>query len=351
MAKAIPPNVMANNLSISKESKMTDNSKPIETTEVVAKTVVDDMNERRTFATAQEAIEYLVECSTKFVDFDSYPIVAPGLSQDPKSGELVLDPEIYTSDMRIAVATVEQRIAAGNTVVKAIMVYPAPTIESIMSDTAGMAWLQERADIALNAAAARPLRKKDVNPNDPLVVASMPITLADYVTKTTGVSSTLMEAFEANWKDVKTVLSASIRPFARANLSKKEFMRGMQSASYAARAYAPLENYVDGSAFVFAIQCFIGLGEAAKADVSLYKTWLANRDSFEIEDGDNGEEGETKPVTMDALFAKLAKPAEPPVADAAQNEAFTSDVETSDLDAEEDVIEENEETGEIQNVE
>ena len=94
----------------------------------VVKTVVDDMNERRTFDSPQEAIDYLVTCSTLYADFNSYPIVAPGIGQD-EDGNITLDETIYTADMRIAVATVEQRVAAGTTVVKAIMIYPAPTLQ------------------------------------------------------------------------------------------------------------------------------------------------------------------------------------------------------------------------------
>lgn len=274
------------------------------------KTVIDDMPGRTIVGTTTEAAATIARYMNEYADFNSYDLVAPGLGQDD-TGALVFDPAIYTADMRVMIATVEKRISQGNSQIVAIVITPVPTVEAILADEAGKLWLGKTVDTALNAAAVRELRKKDAKATDPAILEAMPKTLADYVTSSRGGSSTLLEAYESLWRDVKSVLGEMSKAFKLANLSKKEFRRAMESKAHAERFYPMVENTKNGSVFEFAIKAFKTEAVDRGFDSSIFDRWLANRDTFEIDanDDDDGEE-----LSLDSLSAALAKKIDTPAA-------------------------------------
>ena len=288
---------------------------PAETKNV--KTVVDDMASKAFFNNTVDAANYYIRCATEYVDFANYHTVAPGLSQDD-AGNLVFDPEIYPDGTRVMIATVSERVSQGNSIIKAIVVCPAPSLDAVIADAAGGAWLAKIFDTAINAAAVRALRKKDVNVTDPAVIEAMPKTLADYVTSSGGATSTLLEGFEKMWRDIKAVLAEMSKAFRLASPSKKEFRRAMESKSYAARTYPMLEEGKRGSIFAFAIDAFTQAGKDAGYDVTIFERWKSTRDETVIDVDADDEEGE---FSLDALGAALAKKADAPAEPPAETEA------------------------------
>jgi len=274
-------------------------------------TVLDDMKSRAEFDTKESAIQYIVESAGKFSDFANFDIVSPidlkrgvqGFGQD-NEGNLVFDPEIFPDDMRVMVAVLTQRgEGAGSSSVKCITVSPIPTLEAILADDAGNKWIRKVLSTELNRIAVRILRDKDANVKDETLLDQLPRSLADYVTSNRGGASTLLEAFEEYWKDIKTALGKLSKAWKLQNLSKREFKNAMSSTAYASQYYPTLEETKQGSLFEFAIRAFVQVSEANGKDSTIFKTWLENRSTFTIEDSDESDEDE---LSFDNLAALLS---------------------------------------------
>jgi hypothetical protein len=291
------------------------------------KTVADgDMESRRVFTTNEQgaatehATNYLAKCMADFPDFENYPVAAPGL--DGETGEF--DPEIYTDGMNVAVAVLSQRgEGAGTSTVKAIVIYPSPSLDMVLASDEGRAWLESRVmEKELNHIAVRQLRKAE-NIGD--VIDQMPRTLEDYITSNRE-SGGIMQAFEDLWKGVKKTLGIKFRPWLLANLSKREMRRGMESRSYALDNYPKLEDRGEGKESLFVLAAQLGKLQATKAslDPAIFDRWLSTRNEKEIETADEDDD-----ISLDDLEAAFttgetpapATPAEP----AAEGDAAATD--------------------------
>ncbi len=268
-----------------------------------SKTVNDDMKTRVVFESPQDAANYLYACMRDFADFASVPFVGPGISQDENSGELIFDQTIYSDDMRVSVAVISRRAGEGVPMKAfAIQINPTPTFEALLNDPQGKLWLEKIADSQLHAVATRAMRKAD-NPADPAVLEMIPTTLADFVVSGRENTSTLLEAFEEYWKQIKAFIGSQVKSFKALNLSKREFRRAMESASYANAMYRVVE---ERGAFVGAIEAFTMVAKGEGKDATIFQRWLENRDATDI-DPDADDDGE---LSLDNLTAFLAKPKE-----------------------------------------
>lgn len=249
-----------------------------------AKTVLEDMEARRVFDSIEDAGVYLATSMESFADFGSYPIAAPGLSEE---GEF--DPEIYNESMQPAVAVLSQRgEGAGSSTVKAIVIYPSPRLDALMASDEGRAFLEKIAQKELNHIAVRQLRKAE---NIADVVDQMPTTIEAYITSNRESSGGILQAYEDLWKGIKKALGAKFRAWNLQNLSKKEMRRAMESASYAAANYPTLEDRGDKpSLFVLAAQ--LGESQAKKAglDPAIFTRWLTTRNEKVIDIASEDEE-------------------------------------------------------------
>lgn len=291
-------------------------------------TVNDDMPSRRVFANKEAAANYLAESMSKYEDFGNYNIVTPidlargvqGLSQD-EEGNLIFDAEIFPDDMEIMVAVLTQRgkVKGDASTVKAITVSPVPSFEAVLNDAQGRAWIEKIVATELNRNAVRTLRPDKVNVTDQQILAALPRTLADYVTSNRGGSSTAFEAFEEYWKAVKNGLGKVSKAWKLANLSKREFKNAMSSTAYASRWYPTLEEAKGVSLFVLALQAFQKLANDKGMDASIFETWLATRDEYEIEETDEADDDEDEGFSFDMLAAAIeSDDEEAPAADASE---------------------------------
>lgn len=274
-----------------------------------AKTVIDDMAARRVFADAESFGAYLTKCATEYADFASYPIAAPGLSEDG-----TLDPEIYTDAMNIAVAVLTQRGDGPNSSsVKAIVIYPSPKLDAILSDAPAREWLEGIIAKEINHVAVRQLRKAE---NIADVTDQMPTSLADYVTSNRESAGGILQSYEDLWKPIKKAVGSKFRAFALQNLSKKELRRGMESASYAKETYPTLEdrgNNKSGAAnpslFVLAAQLGIVQAKKLGLDPAIFERWLENRNDKVIEITEDEDDISLDDLT--AAFTTEEAPATP----------------------------------------
>lgn len=292
---------------------MTDNTNTAAANESKVKTVLDDMAARVLFANADEATAYLARCQSDFADFGNYPIAAPGLSTD-EDGALVFDPEIYNESMQIAVATLKERgEGAGSSTVKAIVIYPSPSVAALIESGAGLDWIGALVAKEANHVAVRQLRKAANADEIAEAIQQMPTTLDAYTTAGRESTGGALEVYNDLWQTIKKGIATQSKPFQIANLSKKELRKAMESASYAAAVYPTLENRTkkDGTSaswFLIAAQYGQALAKAAGKDSAVFDRMLATRNEKTIEIADEDEADDFDFEAMAA--AAVATPAE-----------------------------------------
>lgn len=274
-------------------------------------TVIDDMDQRRVFDSVEEATAYIAKCQADYADFGSYPVAAVGLTED---GEF--DPEVYTDEMRIAVSVLTKRGDGPNsTTVHCIVIFPAPKLSAILglpedvelSNSTGTDWLVGIMEKELNHVAVRQLRKAENAQEIAEAVESMPTSVADYVTSGRESTSGILETFNTLWQIIKKGVGAKSKPFALANLSKKELRKAMESASYAATVYPQLETRVNKkgepeSLFVLAATFGQLLAKQESLDSTIFDRMLSQRNEKVIDTAADEEE-----FDLEAMAASLAK--------------------------------------------
>lgn len=260
-----------------------------------AATVAESMDQRRTFATVDDAAAYLNNCAEKFTDFDSVPLVARGMGEDGN-----FDPAIYTGDMRVLVAVLKNRTKddKGNALpstVKAIVVAPIPTLDALLASDAGKIWLESVTDKELNHIAVRALRAAD----DVTTVADqVPQTLESYITSQRE-SGGIMETFDNLYKSIIAALAAKSPAWAKARLIKTELKKAMESAAYASEYYPALEDRGDKpSLFVMALQFGQRVAKETGADPAIFDKWLANRDAKTLKQTGDEEDFDLDDITL-----------------------------------------------------
>lgn len=299
------------------------------------KNVLDDMDSRRIIANPEEAIAYLGACIENYPDFGKYPIAAAGVTMDDEGG-LSFDPEYYNDDSNVMVAVLTQRgDGPGTSTVKAIVIAPVPTLDSIMGSDEGKAWATGILHKELNHVAVRQLRKAD---NVADVVDSMPKTLADYITSNRE-SGGMLQAFEDLWRPIKNNMGKLSRSWRLANLSKKELRRGMESAAYASEYYPTLEETKQGSLFVFALNGLIQTAKKQGLDPTIFERWLESRNekTIEVAEDEDGDE-----FSLEDLTAAMAPAKDEAKADESEEVEADADAEEAEEDAETETDESDE---------
>ena len=280
-------------------------------TEKKPATVIDDMDQRRIFDSVDEATAYIQKCQEDYSDFGSYPVAAVGLTDE---GEF--DPEVYTEEMRVAVSVVTKRGEGPNsTTVHCITIWPAPTLHAILgidTDTKlgnaqGTEWLEGIMEKEFNHVAVRQIRKAENAQEIAEAVDSMPTTVADYTTSGRESTSGILETYNQLWQIIKKGMGAKSKPFALANLSKKELRKAMESASYAATVYPQLEerqNKAGEKESLFVLAATFGqmLAKQESLDTTIFDRMLTQRDEKEIAVQDDEED-----FDLEAMAASLAK--------------------------------------------
>lgn len=280
-----------------------------------AKTVGENMPSRRIFESADDAAAYIQKCQEDFTDFDNFPPVFVGATED---GDF--DPEVYTDEMRIAVAVLKQRgdTAGATSTVKAIVIYPSPKIEAILATELGSQWLTAIMEKELNHVAVRQLRKAETREDIDDALESMPTTVADFITSNRETSGGILEAYNGTWQVVKKAIGSKWKVFANAMLSKKELRKGIESASYAAQVYPKLElrkNKAGEDESLFEIAANFGLLVCKNEglDPAFFERALANRNEKEIdvEDDEDEEDFDLEAMAAAVMSKDEPTPAEP----------------------------------------
>lgn len=308
------------------------------------KSVIDDMNSRTFCDTVEDAGMFLEKCQTEYADFDSHKLVLNGIDTDGN-----FDPTVYTPSMRVMIDVLtnrgEQTVDAkgnksrGPSTVRAIVVTPAPTIESILADPSGLKWLDKIVATQLSHVANAPLRKAD---NLAEAQLNMPLTLAEYVSPTREGSSA-SATYDALYRMLIDGFKRN-KAWSRAKLVKAELKRCLESAAYALHVHPALEDRGDKPS-LFVMACQVGAREAASdgLDPTIFNTWLETRNEATFEAEDESEDDDdftiddivlTKPEAKAVDAAPVATPT-----DTADADDTDSDESEGDADSEDDTAE------------
>mgnify|MGYP000635550508 CR=1 FL=1 len=244
------------------------------------KTVAEGMKARSIFATPELATAYLAQCAESFSDFADIPAALVGIDSEGN-----FDPEIYTDQTEVMVATLRAEKQ-----IKAIVVTAVPILDALLAREDGRAWAQKIIHKELNHVAVRPLREAA---NIAAVVSEMPTTLDGYIASGRDGGSGLMEAFNALYKSTNELLSEKSAAWKRARLFKNELKRALESRAYALEYYAPLEDRGEGkeSLFVMALGVMKNAAEKKGLDPAIFDRWASTRNeaTFNVEDEDEDD--------------------------------------------------------------
>lgn len=260
------------------------------------KTVADDMKSRRVFANVDEASAYLNKCAEDFSDFDKMVLAAPGVDEN---GDF--NSEVYTSDMEVMVATLRKAKEG----VKAIVVAPVPSLESLLANDAGKAFVQEIIYKELNHRAVRLLRDAD---DVSVMVDQMPTTLVAYVESSRG-DAGILESFNELYKGINQALASKLPIWAKARLAKADFRKAMESKGYASEYFPALEDYKGQSLFVAALELSIKAAKRKGMDSTIFERWLSTRDQKAFT-SDEDEDFDIDSLTDSLLEETDDKPAD-----------------------------------------
>lgn len=286
-------------------------------------TVIDDMDNRRLFDSTEDAAAYIGKCQIDFVDFNSYPVAAVGLTEE---GDF--DPEVYTDDMRIAVSVLTQRgEGAGSSTVKAITIYPSPKLDAILESATGRDWLTVIMEKELNHVAVRQLRKADSADEIADAIQTMPTTIEAYTTSGRESTGGILQTYNDLWQLIKKAIGAKSTPFRLANLSKKELRKAMESSAYALAIYPKLEDRENKrgereSLFEVAANYGLVLAKAKGLDSTIFERMISQRNEKIISaDMDDEDEGD---FDLEAMAAELMAEDAEPEAEAADTDGAAS---------------------------
>src|SRR6478609_5752268 len=274
----------------------TKEAKATESKEAKAKTVADDMASRRVFANVDSALPYLTKLSEELSDFGDIPVAFAGGDSDGN-----FDPAIYTDSMRVMVA----KLSKSKEGVKAIVIAPVPTLESLLATDAGKAWAINILDKEFNHVAVRALREaEDIS----TVVDQMPTTLEAYISSAREGGAGIMESFNELYKALNATLAAKVPVWAKARFNKQELKKSFESKGYADEYYPSVENRGEGkdSLFVTALQLAIKTATSKGLDPTIFQGWLETRNGKTLAAAEAEDDFDVDSLT-ESMLAEEAK--------------------------------------------
>lgn len=275
---------------------MADTQTPATTTEK-AKTVADDMDNRRVFSDIDSAVQYLTESSKRFSDFGAMTLAAPGMDEEGN-----FDSEIYTDQMDVMVSLLRNKSK-----IKAIVVAPVPKVHVLLgidSETynalenpTGKAWLEKILHKEMNHVAVRALREaEDVS----TVIDQMPVSIDGYLEPGRG-DSGAMESFNELYKQLLAALGSKVPAFAKARLIKSEFKKALENKGYAEAFYPVLEDFKGTSLFEAALKLGLEAAKRKGLDPTIFQRWLDTRATKTYTAGNESDEDEEFSLDLDAM--------------------------------------------------
>lgn len=247
------------------------------------------LRSRQTFPTLAEAIAKLEAAAKDTDSFYGLPLGIKG--QNPETGEV--DESLYAGSI-VVLSTVGARIDAGKgkkvSGLKAIVIYPMPTVESFLADDAGKAWIAKLAEKEADLVSKRAYRDAATLTEFVNGIDKAPGSVAEYIAESKRSGSALdTETFDALWSGFRSGLKDDQPALNKLLPAKGEFLKCLRSKSYAESNdnTAPLE--AKGIFAKLGLILIAGAqgnmtkdGTPAPLPTEAIEDWLANRETVEI---------------------------------------------------------------------
>ena len=261
---------------------------------------------RKRYDSIADAIAALTKAAGETDNFYGLPIAIQGQDADGN-----VDESVYES-MGAIVARVNAKgdeAKGKESGIKGIVVFPVPTLDSLIGDESGKAWLDKIAEKEAALVIFRSFREASTLDEFNAGVAKSPKTMAELIAQhTRGAAGLDTETFDATWPGLRTFLKKKQPNLDKALPQKAEVIKCIRSASYA-NSDPDTAKLESAGVFVKLAQTCIAAaqsnkndktGEANPLDTSAIQSWLDGRDSLEI------KKAEKAAVDVDAAIADFA---------------------------------------------
>lgn len=225
---------------------------------------------------------------------DSFFGLASGIKgYDDETGEV--DSSIYEGQdvviqlvgSRVKPATKDEKGIDG---VKAVVVFPIPTLDGFLADDKGKAWLDKIRVKEATHVAFRNVRDVDTTREFINGVKAMPVGVEGYLAEYVRSAGQETSTFDALWNGLRLSLKKSMPDFAKLLPQKPELIKAIRSAAYANSQpeLAPLEEIGAFVALATMIIEAAGMNvtkdnEPAPLPTDAIESWLAERDTLVLE--------------------------------------------------------------------
>lgn len=261
---------------------------------------------RKRYDSIESAIAALQKAAGETENFYGLPVAIQGQGED---GDV--DESVYT-DMSAIIARVNAKgdeAKGKESGIKGIVVFPVPTLDSIIGDETGKAWLDKTMEKEAALVIFRSFRDSSTLDEFMSGVAKSPKTMAELIAQhTRGAAGLDTETFDATWPGLRTFLKKKQPNLDKALPQKAEVIKCIRSASYA-RSIPETAKLEEAGVFVKLAQTCIAAAasntnektkEPNPLDSSAIQSWLDGRDTLEI------KRAEKQAVDVDAAIADFA---------------------------------------------
>lgn len=249
------------------------------------------MSSRTRYSTLAEAVAAFQKAGAATDNFYGLPTGIVGFDEATQE----IDSAIYEGQNAVLgyVGSKADEAKGKSSGVKAIVLYPVPSLESILASDEGKKWLDKTAEKEASLVIFRNFRDAATLDEFQAGIAKTPKGVDELVAAHTREGAGLdTDTFDATWTGMRLFLKANQPAIAKALPAKPEIVKSIRSASYAAENFEPLET---AGVFTKLAQAMIN---AAKAnvdtktntpnplDTSAIESWVANRDSLDLKKQD-----------------------------------------------------------------
>lgn len=273
------------------------------TDEAIVESVSKAMRSRQTFPTVAEAVKKLSDAiaATQPKNADGTPNdEAPALFGLPirikgADSEGNIDESIYEG-MRAALAYVGARIddpakkGQKITGIKAVVIFPVPTVEAFAESEKGRAWLDKIVEKEAAHVFFRGLRDAATTIDLTNGMTQGPATVDEYVTEYSRSGGLDTDTFDALWTSLRKAMVAKMPPLAKLLPAKGEVLNSIRSKAFALANFPDLETHPQagsiferiGLALIDAAKKNTTNGNANPLPTDAVESWLAGRDELVI---------------------------------------------------------------------
>lgn len=186
---------------------------------------------------------------------------------------------------------------------RAIVCEPAPPREAFLENEEARAWVLDLLETQISHRQVKSLRAPKGDITAPITnddIASIPLTITDYITSQRGGGSAV-----ALWNQEATniirVFSKRFASFRAARITRDLLRKAIESQQFAETLYPVFE---EKGVFVTIANMLIKQGETSGLDTTLITRWLNEREEAELDDSETYDD-DFESLNVDDMFAEM----------------------------------------------